>query len=162
MKKQYSVILDEFKTQNFISLDKLKAYQNEKISIENLNIHESNVIKNKKSYKLLPYNTLNIYDLHSYYLIEFDHKVVKDIIEIRIIEEKLELKNNRYIKNGFKLYDIVLMSENKEKKVKFSTLISSIIKEHMSKYEGMDINFDHPDSIMEVIDPINNLEKYLN
>lgn len=160
MKKQYSIILEEFIPSNFIKLSKLKAYQEKKINLSDLNIHENNFIKNKKSYKLLPYNTLNIYDLHSYYLIEFDHKVVKDIIEIRIIEEKFELKNNRYIKNGFKLYDIVLMSEDKEKKDKFLNLISSIIKEHMSKYEGMAINFDHPDSIMEVIDPINNLDKY--
>lgn len=160
MKKQYSIILEEFRPSNFISLSKLKAYQEKKIELSDLNIHENNFIKNRKSYELLTYNTLNLYDLYSYYLIEFDHKNIKDIIEIRVIEEKLSLKDNYYVNNGFKLYDIVLMSDDKDKKLKMLNIINSIIKKYLEKYEGIDINFDHPDSIMEVINPINNFERY--
>lgn len=160
MNKHYNVIKEEFDIKKYISYNKLNNYIKKEITIEELNFHEKNILKNKKSYFLLPYSTKNIYDLISYYIIEFDKNEILDIIDIRIIEDLEFIEKNKYVKKGFKFLSAITMKDEKEKNKKINSAIDDIINNYLKKYDGIeDIgNFDHPDNI---IDLIKEQEKYL-
>lgn len=153
MNEHYNVIKEEFDVKKYISHNKLKSYIKKEIGEEELNLHEKNILKNKKSYILLSYSTKNIYDLISYYVIEFDKNVLLDIIEIRIIEDLKHVKNNKYIKTGFKFLDAITMINDKDKNKKINERTLEIINNYLKKYEGIENieNFDHPDSIIQII-----------
>lgn len=160
MNKQCSVILNEFNVKNFIDIEKLRAYKNKIINIDKLNIHEKNIIKSKKSYFMLSYSTVNVFDLVSYYLIEFNHKEVIDIVEIMVIADKIEYKGG-YKPNGYVFYNTYTMKDSKEKNKKMKECFLTIIEEYLERYSSNDINFDSPDAIVDILNPQLNNENYI-
>lgn len=153
MNKNYDIIKEEFNLNKYISIDKIKACLDKKSTEDLLNKHELNILKNNISYTFLSYSTKNIYDLLSYYIIEFNKKGLLDIIEIRVLKDLQYKGSNRYINCGFKFIDALTMQNDKDKNNKVNIVISTIINNYLKKYEGIDDieNFDHPDSIIQVI-----------
>jgi hypothetical protein len=149
---QYDIIKEEFNVTNYISNEKLKKYKENLLSSKDLNQHEKNFVKYRKSFYMLSYNTKNVYDLYSYYIVEFDNKCIKDIIEVRIIEEIYRVKNKGYSSLGFKFLDTVSMSKDREKEKKFKSIIDNKLKEYLKNFGDLEINFDVPDTIIEILD----------
>ncbi len=149
---QYDIIKQEFNVNNYISNEKLKNYKENLINSKELNIHEKNFVKYRKSFYMLSYSTKNVYDLYSFYIVEFDNKTIKDIIEVRILEEIYKVKDKGYSSVGFKFLDTVSMIKDRNKEKKFKELIDKKLKTHLKDFGDLEINFDVPDTIIEILD----------